>query len=58
MGSLDGLSSVVVGVHGELPQSVAAGTVVDRRSAPETEQHGVFGPPAVLVASATVVRVW
>ncbi|MEO7006835.1 MAG: SAF domain-containing protein [Terrimesophilobacter sp.] len=58
VGSVDGLSvaSVVVSVHGELPQSVAAGTVVDLWSAHEAE-HGVFGPPAVLVDSATVVRV-
>ena len=58
VGSVDGLSvaSVVVTVHGELPQSVSAGTVVDLWSAHETE-HGVFGPPAVLVGSATVVRV-
>jgi hypothetical protein len=35
---------------------VSAGTVVDLWSAHETE-HGVFGPPAVLVGSATVVRV-
>lgn len=58
VGSVAGLSvaSVVVSVHGELPQSVAAGTVVDLWSAHEME-HGVFGPPAVLVDSATVVRV-
>ncbi|GAB3030182.1 flagellar protein FlgA [Parafrigoribacterium mesophilum] len=59
VGSVEGLdvASVVVGVHGELPQAVAAGTVVDLWSAHETEQHGVFGAPAVLVSSATVVRV-
>ena len=58
VGSVAGLSvaSVVVSVHGELPQSVSAGTVVDLWSAHEME-HGVFGPPAVLVDSATVVRV-
>lgn len=58
VGSLAGLrvASVVVGVRGQLPQSVAAGTVVDLWSAHEVE-HGVFGPPAVLVDAATVVRV-
>jgi hypothetical protein len=58
VGSVDGLdvASVVVGVHGQLPQSVAAGTVVDLWAARQAE-HGVFGPPAVLVESATVVRV-
>ncbi len=58
VGASDGIhtASVVVTVQGQLPQSVAAGSVVDLWSARETE-NGVFGPPAVLVGSATVVRV-
>jgi hypothetical protein len=50
------IASVVVNVRGQLPQSVVSGTVVDLWSARATEQ-GAFGPPSVLVASATVVRV-
>jgi hypothetical protein len=49
------VASVVVSVNGQLPQSVQPGTVVDLWSAREVEQ-GAFGPPSVLVASATVVR--
>lgn len=58
VGSVAGVrvASVVVSVRGELPQSVAAGTVVDLWAAHEVE-HGVFGPPVVLVDAATVVRV-
>lgn len=50
------VTSVVITVQGPLSRSVAAGAVVDLWSAREVE-HGVFGPPSVLVASATVVRV-
>jgi hypothetical protein len=50
------LASVVVSVQSELARSIAAGASVDLWSAHETE-NGVFGPPAVLVSSATVVRV-
>lgn len=50
------VASVVVPVNGTLSKSIAPGTVVDVWSAAETD-HGVFGPPAVLVGSATVVRV-
>jgi hypothetical protein len=50
------LASVVVGVNGQLARSVGEGSVVDLWSAHETEAN-VFGPPSVLVPSATVVRV-
>ena len=58
VGARDGVrvASVVVAVQGQLPQAVAAASVVDLWSAAETENGG-YGPPAVLVASATVVRV-
>lgn len=49
------IASVVVTVRGQLPQSVKPGTLVDLWSAREVER-GVFGPPTVLVDSATVVR--
>ncbi len=50
------VASLVVKVNGELARSVAEGSVVDLWSAKQTEST-VFGPPSVLVASATVVRV-
>jgi hypothetical protein len=50
------VASVVVTISGQLPRSVVPGAVVDVWSAAETEDHR-FGPPAVLVGSATVVRV-
>lgn len=58
VGAPDGvrLASVVVTVRGDLPRSVESGSVVDLWSAPQTDERG-FGPPAVLVGSATVVRV-
>jgi hypothetical protein len=49
-------ASVVVTVSGQLSKTIAPGVVVDVWSAVETD-HGVFGPPVVLVGSATVVRV-
>jgi hypothetical protein len=49
------VASVVVTVRGELPKSIAAGTVVDLWSGVEGE-NGEFGAPSVLVSSATVVR--
>lgn len=49
-------ASIVVSVGGELARSVGEGSVVDLWSAKETEDN-LFGPPSVLVASATVVRV-
>jgi hypothetical protein len=54
-GSVD-VSSVVVESTGRLPRSVAAGRLVDVWAAREGEA-GVFGPPGVLVPSATVVHV-
>lgn len=50
------MASIVVTVSGELARSVGDGSVVDLWFARET-QDNVFGPPSVLVASATVVRV-
>ena len=50
------VAAIVVTVNSQLQQSVGAGSVVDLWSARETE-NGVFGPPSVLVSSATVVRV-
>ena len=50
------LAPVVVTVKGELARAIAAGASVDLWSAHETE-NGVFGPPAVLVSKATVVRI-
>ena len=50
------LAAVVVTVRADLPQSVGSGSVVDLWSARQTDERG-FGPPAVLVGSATVVRV-
>lgn len=49
------LSAIVVTLNGQLPGSVDAGSLVDLWSSRETE-NGVFGPPSVLVSSATVVR--
>jgi hypothetical protein len=43
-------------VNGKLPKSVAAGSVVDLWAAREADS-GLFGPPSVLVPSATVVMV-
>ncbi len=50
------VASVVVTVSGQLSSSVVPGTVVDVWSSAQTEDRH-FGPPAVLVGSATVVRV-
>ena len=50
------VNSVVVSIAGGLSRSIRPGSVVDLWSARELE-HGVFGPPTVLVPSATVVRV-
>lgn len=49
-------ASVVVGVNGELARSISEGSVVDLWNAKETDNN-LFGPPSVLVDSATVVRV-
>ena len=58
LGTLAGVTvaSIVVQVNGELPQSVGAGSVVDLWSARQVDNNS-FGPPAVLVPSATIVRV-
>ncbi|MBX3308896.1 MAG: hypothetical protein KF739_00485 [Cryobacterium sp.] len=50
------VASVVVTASGQLSQSIAPGVVVDVWSAAQAEDRR-FGPPAVLVGSATVVRV-
>lgn len=49
------VTSVVVTVTGQLARSIDAGAVVDLWSAAATTS-GAFGPPTVLVSSATVVR--
>jgi hypothetical protein len=49
-------ASVVVGVNGELARSISEGSIVDLWNAKETDNN-LFGPPSVLVDSATVVRV-
>ena len=49
-------ASVIVTVRGQLSKSIVPGVVVDLWSSAEAE-HGVYGPPVVLVGSATVVRV-
>src|SRR5690554_346492 len=50
------VASVVISVGSELPRAVDAGSVVDVWASREGES-GVFGPPSVLIPSATVVRV-
>jgi hypothetical protein len=50
------VSSVVVQSTGRVPRGVEAGRLVDVWAAREGE-GGLFGPPGVLVPSATVVRV-
>ncbi|MCU1419734.1 MAG: rane protein [Homoserinimonas sp.] len=49
------LTSIVVTTSLQLPRSVDAGAVVDLWAARETSA-GLYGPPSVLVPSATVVR--
>lgn len=57
VGSVDGLSltSVVVSIGGPLAASVRPGSIVDLWAA-EKIANGHFGPPTVIVAGATVVR--
>lgn len=57
VGSEDGLrlASVVVPLGGELARGVEPGALVDVWAAPEAEGGG-FGPPAVIVPGAEVVR--
>lgn len=50
------VASVVIPVATGLPASIGPNSVVDVWGAAEAEQ-GRFGPPSVLVSSATVVRV-
>lgn len=50
------LSSIVVAVGSKLPAAVGAGAVVDVWSSREGDS-GEYGPPTVLIPSATVVRV-
>ncbi|MFO7691028.1 MAG: hypothetical protein R6W83_10840 [Cryobacterium sp.] len=50
------VTNIVVDLRGRLAESIVAGTVVDVWAAPQTEPAR-FGPPAVLVAAAGVVRV-
>lgn len=49
-------ASIVVTIRGQLPRSVVEGSVVDLWAA-RASGEGDFGPPSVVVASATVVRV-
>jgi hypothetical protein len=57
IGSVDGLrlTSLVLSVGGQLAASVGAGSAVDVWASREGES-GEFGPPAVIVSGATVVR--
>ncbi|THG30706.1 hypothetical protein E6C64_07830 [Naasia lichenicola] len=50
-------ASIVIRTSSELPRGVDAGTVIDLWSAAEQENSGRYAPPAVLVGSATVVRI-
>lgn len=50
------VSSLVVSVHSQLPRSVSEGSLVDLWAAPAVDAS-TFGPPTVVVAAATVVRV-
>lgn len=58
VGSSDGVrvAPIVIQSTGQLPHQIAPGAVVDLWSARLTDD-AVYGPPAVLVGSATVVRV-
>jgi len=50
------VAPMVIETSGRLPRSVTGGALVDLWSAAPAEDGG-YGPPAVLVGSATVVRV-
>lgn len=50
------LASVVITVNAELPGSIEPGATVDVWAA-RLEQTNVYGPPSVIVAGATVVRI-
>ncbi len=50
------VTSVVIDLQGKLAASIEPGSVVDVWSARKTEQ-ALFGPPAVLVGQASIVRI-
>lgn len=50
------VTSIVVDLQGKLAAAIEPGSVVDVWSARQTE-HGAFGPPAVLVGQASIVRI-
>jgi len=58
VGSAAGLtqSSMVITVNQQLPASIGPGSTVDVWAARELES-GLYGPPIVVVSSATVVRI-
>ena len=58
VGSIEGLrqASVVISVNGQLPASIGPGATVDVWAAKQLES-GVYGPPIVVVSTATVVRI-
>lgn len=58
VGSVAGtrVASVVIRANSQLPRSITAGSVVDIWAAKKTDNR-LYGPPSVLVSSATVVRV-
>jgi len=58
VGSAAGLtqSSMVITVNQQLPASIGPGSTVDIWAARELES-GLYGPPIVVVSSATVVRI-
>jgi hypothetical protein len=58
VGSAAGLrfGAVVVSVTGQLPASVGPGSLVDLWAS-RLDEESNFGPPSVLVSSATVVRI-
>lgn len=51
-----GQTSVVIGVHGQVPAAIGTGSIVDVWSAKQVD-HAQYGAPAVIVESATVVRI-
>ena len=52
----EAVTSIVLDLHGRLSGALAAGSVVDVWSSAPTEEGG-FGPPAVLVGGAAIVRI-
>jgi hypothetical protein len=49
------VTNIVVELQGKLAASIGPGSVVDVWSSRQTDR-GLFGPPAVLVGEATIVR--